>query len=107
MGPLTTTAAALGLLAAGYVLGRLRPARRASDWANWKKYDQTMRRHTTRWWAVFAVLSVENLVWLVAHPVQGWDAWKHRNDPPPPRGPAPTFDPDWAAKRRAVSQEES
>jgi hypothetical protein len=86
--PLTATAAALGLLAAGYALGRIRPARRASDWANWQKYDQTMRRHSTRWWAVFVVLSVENLVWLVAHPVQGWDAWKHRNDPPPPRSPA-------------------
>jgi hypothetical protein len=71
-----------------------------------RKYDQTMPRHSTRWWAMFVVLSVENLVWLAAHPVQGWDAWKHRNDPPPPRSPAPTFDPDWAAKRRAAANNE-
>ncbi|MFJ7297625.1 hypothetical protein [Streptomyces collinus] len=107
MSPLTTAAAALGLLAVGYALGRIRPARRASDWANLKKYDQSMRRHSLRWWAVFVVLSVENLVWLLVHPVQGWDAWNHRNDPPPPRSPAPTFDPDWAAKRRAASQEDA
>jgi hypothetical protein len=103
----TAAAAAAALLAVGYALGRLRPARRASDWANWKKCDQSMRRHSFRWWAVFVVLSVENLTWLAAHPVQGWDAWKHRNDPPPPRGPAPTFDPDWAAKRRAAAQEDA
>lgn len=98
----TAAAAALALVAAGYTLGRLRPARRASDWANWQKYDQTMPRHSTRWWAVFVVLSTENLAWLIAHPRQGWQAWKHRNDPPPPRSPAPRFDPDWAAKRRAA-----
>jgi hypothetical protein len=85
---LATVAAVLGLLGVGYALGRLRPAQRVSDWANWKKYDQSMRRHSARWWAVWAVLSAENLGWLLAHPRQGWDAWKHRNDPPPPRSPA-------------------
>lgn len=44
-----------------------------------------------RRWAVYAVLSAENIGWLIAHPVQGWDAWKHRHDPPPARGPALTF----------------
>lgn len=88
-------------LPAGYILGRVQPARRASDWANWKKYDSNLRSNRLRWWAVFVVLSIENLGWLLAHPVQGWHAWKHRNDPPPPLAPAPQFDPDWAAKRRA------
>ena len=106
MTPLTAAAAALGLLAAGYTLGRLQPARRASDWANWQKYDHTMQRHSARWWAMFVVLSAENLTWLVVHPVQGARAWKHRNDPPPPLSPAPQFDPDWAAKRQRAAQEE-
>jgi hypothetical protein len=105
----TLTAVAVALaagLAAGYVTGRVQPARRVSDWANWKKYDSQLRSHRARWWAVFVVLSAENLIWLLIHPVQGWHAWKHRNDPPPPRSPAPTFDPDWAAKRRAASQQD-
>lgn len=85
---LVLIAVAVAFVAFGYALGRYRPARRASDWANWRKYDQSMRRHSARWWAVFIVLSAENLAWLTAHPVQGWHAWQHRNDPPPPRSPA-------------------
>ena len=88
MTDLETAAAALGLLAGGYVIGRYQPARRTADWANWQKYDQSMRRHSARWWGVFVVLSAENIGWLTAHPRQGWHAWKHRNDPPPPRSPA-------------------
>lgn len=88
MNPLIVTAAGLALLAAGYVIGRYRPVHRAFDWANWQKYDSTLRRHSARWWAVVAALSADNLAWLIAHPVQGWSAWKHRNDPPPPRSPA-------------------
>jgi hypothetical protein len=94
-------AAAVVALLAGYAVGRVQPARRASDWATWRKYDQSMRRHSARWWAVFVVLSVENIAWLIAHPRQGWHAWQHRNDPPPPRAPAPQIDPDWVAKRQA------
>jgi hypothetical protein len=98
-------AVAAAFLALGYTLGRYQPARRASDWANWQKYDPAIRKHSTRWWAMFVVLSVENLTWLALHPVKGWHAWQRRNDPPPPRSPALTFDPDWAAKRRARDQE--
>ena len=89
MSPLT--AAALGVLVgigAGYTLGRIKPAHRASDWANWQKYDQSIRKHSVRWWAVFVILSAENLTWIALHPVQARQAWKHRNDPPPPRSPA-------------------
>ncbi|MEU5608418.1 hypothetical protein AB0H03_06620 [Streptomyces sparsogenes] len=74
--------AAAVLLAAGYALGRWRPGRRASDWANWQRYK---RPAGPRWWAVWAVLSVENIGWLIAHPIKGARAWRHRNDPPPPR----------------------
>lgn len=91
MSPLTAAGAALGLLAAGYTLGRLQPARRISDWANWNKYDQAVRRHSARWWAIWAVLSAENLGWLLVHPRQAREAWQHRNDPPPPRSPAVTI----------------
>ena len=86
----------------GYGIDRYQPARRASDWANWQRYDSTIRKHSTRWWARYAVLSVENLTWLAFHPVQGWHAWQHRNDPPPPLAPAPQINPNWAAERRAT-----
>lgn len=86
MSQLTVTAAALGLLAVGYAIGRLRPARRVSDWANWEKYGTSTG---LRYAAMWTILSAENIGWLITHPVQGWHAWKHRNDPPPPREPAP------------------
>jgi hypothetical protein len=89
--PLITAAAALGVLAAGYAVGRLQPARRTADWANWQKYDSSLRRHSARWWAIWAILSAESLVWIVCHPWDARHAWKHRNDPPPPRGPALEF----------------
>ncbi|MFF1284393.1 hypothetical protein ACFVY4_27075 [Streptomyces sp. NPDC058299] len=90
------------LLAAAYGLGRVRPAHRASDWANWQAYS-TRRPTGLRYAAMSVVLSAENLTWLVCHPVQGARAWQHRNDPPPPRGPAPQINPNWAADRRAAS----
>jgi hypothetical protein len=92
---------------ASYGIGRYQPGRRASDWANSRQYDRTIRRHSTRWWARWLVLSAENIGWLIAHPVQGWHAWQHRNDPPPPLSPAPQFDPDWAAKRRAAAEDQA
>ena len=79
---------ALAALAAGYALGRIKPLHRASDWANWQKYSKPTG---WRYAAMFTVLSAENLGWLAVHPVQGWRAWKHRNDPPPSRSPALTF----------------
>ncbi|MCF0086678.1 MULTISPECIES: hypothetical protein [unclassified Streptomyces] len=85
MTPLTAAAAALTLLAAGYTIGRYRPVHRVLIWANWQRYDPpTGLRHAAAW----TVLSVENLAWLAIHPVRGREAWKHRNDPPPPRSPA-------------------
>jgi hypothetical protein len=76
----------VGLLAAGYALGRYRPAQRASDWANRQRYGH--RPTGLRYAAMWTLLSAENLGWLLAHPRQGWHAWRHRNDPPPPRSPA-------------------
>lgn len=82
----TATAAALGLLAAGYALGRYRPAHRASDWAHWHRFGD--RPTGVRYAAVWTILSAEAIGWLVVHPRQGWQAWKNRNDPPPPLSPA-------------------
>jgi len=91
---------------AGYGIGRYQPGRRASDWAHWQTYRTNRPRHDARWWAVWTVLSTENLGWIITHPVQARHTWKHRNDPPPPRSPAPQIDPDWAAKRRAATEDQ-
>lgn len=90
---------ALGLVA-GYGIGRVRPVRRVGDWANWQAYGT--RPTGLRYAAMWAVLSAENITWLICHPVQGAKAWKHRNDPPPPRSPALQINPKWAADRRAA-----
>lgn len=87
------------LIAAGYGIGRYRPARRTTDWAHWHRYGT--RPAGLRYAAVWTVLSAENLGWLIAHPVKGARAWQHRNDPPPKADPL-RFDPDWAAKRTAT-----
>lgn len=74
-------------LAVGYLIGWARLGHRASQWAAWQLYGK--RPTGPRWWAGYTVRSAENLGWLLAHPVKGWHAWRHRNDPPPPRSPAP------------------
>jgi hypothetical protein len=81
--------AAAACLAAGYAIGRYRPAHRVTDWANWQRYGE--RPTGLRYAAMWTVLSADNLTWLVLHPVKGVRAWKHRNDPPPPRSPAPAI----------------
>jgi hypothetical protein len=81
---LSAIAATLALLV-GYAVGRFQPARRVSDWAHWHRYGK--RPTGLRYAAVWTVLSAENIGWLIAHPVQGVHAWKHRNDPPPPNSP--------------------
>jgi hypothetical protein len=88
---------AVAALAVGYTLGRARPGHRLSDWAAWQLVGK--RPTGPSWWLGYTVRSAENIGWLAAHPVQGWQAWKHRNDPPPPRSPAPKIAPDWVAKR--------
>ncbi len=79
----------LALPIVGYAVGRYRPLHRALNWAHWQQYDP----HLTGWrkTAVWLLLSAENIGLLLLHPVQGWRAWQHRHDPPPPRSPAMTF----------------
>lgn len=87
----------------GYLLGRIRPVHRALDWANWQSVGT--RPTGIRYAAAWVLLSAEDIAWLTAHPVQGWRVWQHRNDPPPPRSPAPTFNSDWAAARHPAAPE--
>lgn len=89
-------------LVLGYTLGRLRPARRASDWAARESYRHPIGARRA---AVWLLLSAENIALLATHPVRGWHAWQHRNDPPPKRSPAPAYDPNWAANRHTTPEE--
>ncbi|MCB5168029.1 hypothetical protein LG634_24780 [Streptomyces bambusae] len=67
---------------AGYLAGRARPARRASDWARWQT-----RPTGLRYAAVWTIFSAEDLVWLATHPGRARQAWRARHDPPPPLSP--------------------
>ena len=77
---------AIVALAVGYLLGRARLGHRVSQWAAW--WSVGTRPTGLRFAAMWTVLSAENIGWLIAHPIKGWHAWQHRNDPPPPRSPA-------------------
>ncbi|MFE6225450.1 hypothetical protein [Streptomyces sp. NPDC057854] len=86
----TALAAVALALAAGYLTGRIRPGHRASDWAHWLTYRQNpVTRREWRWWAAQAVFAVEIAALLATHPRRTLHNWRHRNDPPPPRSPAP------------------
>ncbi|MGW5003255.1 hypothetical protein ACWEP8_37005 [Streptomyces hydrogenans] len=86
-----TTTIAVTALAAGYVLGRARLGHRTSNWAHWLMYGRRLTRKDWRWWAAQPVFLVEIAALLAAHPIRTATAWKHRNDPPPPRSPAPVI----------------
>lgn len=99
MSPLTVTTAALGLLASGFALGYtarcVRPLHRIDNWAWDQDYqrrrdlrDNPTRRRQLGWWAAQVVFAVEMLTALVVYPRRTVHAWRHRHDPPPPRGPA-------------------
>lgn len=86
-------AAIAAALATGYTLGRLRPLDRLDTWV-WRQMA-----FVGPW---MTGTKARQLVLFTAHgivrPAATWHAWRHRNDPPPPRSPAVTFrtpgDPD-------------
>ena len=86
---MTTPAIVLLALALGYLLGRARLGHRASDWAHWLMYGRRLTRRDWQWWAAQPVFAVEIAAILIAHPRRTIHNWRHRNDPPPPRSPAP------------------
>jgi hypothetical protein len=96
--------AALAALAVGYLLGRWRPAHRASDWAHWLNY-QTPRvtRRDYRWWLAQPVYVAEIAWMFLLRPRETAHAWRHRNDPPPKRGPVLVFDTDLTRSRTEES----
>ncbi|MFJ3173772.1 hypothetical protein ACIPJK_23735 [Streptomyces roseus] len=79
-----------GGLTLGYLTGRTRPARALSDWAErlpWRRPG--FSRREWRWWAAQPVYAVQIAVLLTTQPRATVHAWRTRNDPPPPRSPAP------------------
>lgn len=83
-------------VAAGYVVGRARLGRRLFGWA--EKQDGSRRWYDPRLWAALPVLAAA-LAWVcTVHPrrsAANRRAWRETEQ----REPAPTMDPDWAAKR--------
>ncbi|WP_327413207.1 hypothetical protein [Streptomyces sp. NBC_01233] len=89
---------------AGYLVGRARPARwlgrTAIDWADSLDYRRPpVSRREWRWWvreAIYAPI----FVWMLAtQPRKTLHAWRTRNDPPPPRSPAPVLVNPWPPDR--------
>jgi len=70
---------------AGYLVGRARPARRASDWAAWQFIGRPVPRSSWRWWAAQPIFAVEIARLLAIQPRRTVRAWRTRNDPPPRR----------------------
>ncbi|MFF5285217.1 hypothetical protein [Streptomyces sp. NPDC013171] len=83
-----TVIAVLAAVIAGYVLGRARLGRRASDWAHWLNCARTVPTwREWRWWAMQPVFAVEIAHLIATRPRHTWRTWKTRNDPPAPLGP--------------------
>lgn len=79
-----------------YLAGRARPARGISDWASrlaWRTPGATRREW--RWWAAQPVYACQIAVLLTTRPRETVRAWQTRNDPPPPRSPAPRLVRPW------------
>jgi hypothetical protein len=97
---MTAALFAAAALAAGYALGRIRPAHRASDWAHWLPYSTPpVTRRNYRFWLAQPVYAAEIARMFVTGPRRTVHLWRHRNDPPPPLGPPLRVDHDWAARR--------
>lgn len=104
MNTLTAVAVALAAgLAAGYALGAREAVPRLLSWA---EDATTPGWRTWKFWPAAPIILIA-LAWMwTVHPrrtLANVRAWRQ---PPPPRGPALTFDPDWAAKRRANRETE-
>lgn len=106
---MTAFLAAVALLAAGYVLGRWRPAPRILHWAE----GRSERDHGPGWWLAQAV-GVAALAWVwTVHPRRSaanrrsWrEAQRERIEFRGQFVAAPERDPDWAAKRAAEREEQ-
>ncbi|MBM9509932.1 hypothetical protein [Actinacidiphila acididurans] len=91
-------------VAAGYLLGRVRPGQRLLAWAE----DRDLGPHGPAWWAAQAV-GLAAVAWmLTVHPRRSmanrrsWQEARNVQRSPAVRMPAPRLDPNWAANRRAT-----
>lgn len=94
MSPLTAAAAGLALFAAGYAARCIQPLHRLDSWA-WRQVDRRTSdlrngqdRRRPGWYVAQAVFAAQIGVAFMVWPRRTWDAWQHRNDPPPPSSPA-------------------
>lgn len=101
---MTAALCAAVAVVAAYWAGRVRLGRRVFAWAE----DRSDGPHGPAWWAAQAVGLVAVAWMLTAHPRQSAAnrrSWREARDAR--RGPAPAFDPDWAAKRGTTTDEEA
>ena len=92
-----TIALFLAAAVAAYWAGRARPGLRLLSWAE----DRADGAHGPGWWAAQAVGLVALLWMLTTHPrrsAANRRSWREVRNVK--RGPAPSFDPGWAANRR-------
>ncbi|MFD7541279.1 MULTISPECIES: hypothetical protein [unclassified Streptomyces] len=66
---------ALNILAAGYLLGRLRPYVRLADWTNWQ-----LTCHRDRWLTRPRQVALLGLL-LLTDPVNTISAWRNSQEP--------------------------
>lgn len=81
---MTVLLAAAVAVVVGYLLGRWRPWLRLERWADRRTRDDG------RWWLDTTPLTA--IAFVATGPRGALYAWRHRNDTPPPRSPALTFD---------------
>lgn len=67
MSPLVVVCAAVGLMSAGYLIGRVRPMSRLDEWA-WRQVDavRLTGRRGTGWWVARVMLAPRELVAALA-----------------------------------------
>jgi hypothetical protein len=87
-------------LAAGYLLGRLRPFDRLDTWV-WHQFT-----FGSTWFDTKPRQAVLLAVHALVRPAATLDIWRHRHDPPPGRGPAPQIA-DWATTRTDPGEDPS
>jgi len=85
-------------LAAGYAMGRLRPARRASGWAAWVAVTSRQEQRRYRWPAL-AIMCID----IFVHPVRSYRNIRNFKSRSTERRPAPALRPEWAAKSKEQS----
>jgi hypothetical protein len=77
-----TTALVLAALSLGYAVGRLRPWDRLADWADWE-----IRVRRGAWATTGPRTAALAAAFALTQPGRALHAWRHRNDPPPPKSP--------------------